>query len=77
MYQHQNKIGHKIDLDNVKLFTLIIRNTGYSSNITRDIQKYLKPKNKTDKFKYFYNFICILKRRSYLKIIYPQKIKTP
>jgi len=34
---------------NSELFTLIIRNTEQSSNITRDIQKYLKPKNKTDK----------------------------
>ena len=34
---------------NSELFTLLIRNTEQSSNIPRDIQKYIKPKNKTDK----------------------------
>ena len=34
---------------NSELFTLIIRNTQQESHITRDIQKYLKPKNITDK----------------------------
>ena len=83
VYQHNIKVGHKNDFENVKildrasndyklqlkemlwirkfnpslnrqmnseLFTLIIRNTQKENYITRDIQKYLKPKkNPADK----------------------------
>ena len=44
--KHNPSLNRKM---NSKLFTLYIRNIQQESHITRDIQKYLKPKNKTNK----------------------------
>ena len=52
-----------------ELFTLIIRNTQQESHITRDIKKYLEPKNIKTKDKTILIFlICFLKGDQYLKI---------